>query len=209
MSPSDSGVATFSIDQGEPPSMESNNWRPAQDEPPSMDVSSSNWRSQLQPEARQRIVKKIMDTIRRHCPVVAPGEGMTELKKIAVRFEEKIYVAAVNQSDYLRKISLKMISLETKTLQNTPMNPQPGVNQNSTDAGVVSTSEEIAKLRKEIASLRAEMRTTFNQVKPPAFIAGGRFVLDYLEHVGVLTPEMVGDPVCKAFRGGTSSLPTC
>ncbi|PKU59179.1 Mediator of RNA polymerase II transcription subunit 15a [Dendrobium catenatum] len=37
-----------------------------------------------------------MDTLWRHLPVAAP-EGMTELKKIAVRFEEKIYAAAVNQ----------------------------------------------------------------------------------------------------------------
>ncbi|KAI0512382.1 hypothetical protein KFK09_013021 [Dendrobium nobile] len=114
--------------------MENNNWRPAQGETPSMEVPSSDWRSQLQPEARQRIVNKIMDTLRRHLPVAAP-EGMTELKKIAVRFEEKIYAAAVNQSDYLRKISIKMLSMETKTQQNAPMNPQPGVNQNSTETG--------------------------------------------------------------------------
>ncbi|KAL0919842.1 hypothetical protein M5K25_011966 [Dendrobium thyrsiflorum] len=122
--------------------MENNNWRPAQGETPSMEVPSSDWRSQLQPEARQRIVNKIMDTLRRHLPVAAP-EGMTELKKIAVRFEEKIYAAAVNQSDYLRKISLKMLSMETKTQQNTPMNSQPGVNQNSTDTGSIAIPPQV------------------------------------------------------------------
>lgn len=42
-------------------------------------------------------------------------EGLQELKKIAVRFEEKIYSAATSQSDYLRKISLKMLTMETKS----------------------------------------------------------------------------------------------
>ncbi|PKA57940.1 Mediator of RNA polymerase II transcription subunit 15a [Apostasia shenzhenica] len=116
--------------------MDSNNWRPAQGEPPTMETPSADWRSQLQPEARQRIVNKIMDTLRRHLPVPVP-EGMNELKKIAVRFEEKIYTAAVNQSDYLRKISLKMLSMETKTQQAAPINPQV-VSQNSADSGVTA-----------------------------------------------------------------------
>ncbi|KAG6394973.1 hypothetical protein SASPL_145564 [Salvia splendens] len=42
-------------------------------------------------------------------------EGPQELKKIAVRFEEKIYTAATSQSDYLRKISLKMLTMESKS----------------------------------------------------------------------------------------------
>ncbi|XP_028548751.1 mediator of RNA polymerase II transcription subunit 15a [Dendrobium catenatum] len=94
-----------------------------------------------------------MDALRRHSPVAAAPEGTTELKKSAVGFEEKIYAAAVNQSYYLRKISLKLLSMESKTEQNTPMNPLPGINKNSTDAGVVgkagnsrggATSEETA-----------------------------------------------------------------
>ncbi|KAK8967350.1 Mediator of RNA polymerase II transcription subunit 15a [Platanthera guangdongensis] len=113
--------------------MESSNWRSAQGEPSSMEAPSADWRSQLQPDARQRIVNKIMDTLKRHLPVVGP-EGIGELKKIALRFEEKIYSAAVNQSDYLRRISMKMLSMETKTQQNTSMSSQPGINQNSTDA---------------------------------------------------------------------------
>ncbi|XP_011044895.1 PREDICTED: mediator of RNA polymerase II transcription subunit 15a-like isoform X5 [Populus euphratica] len=58
-----------------------------------------------------------MDTLKRHLPF-SGQEGLQELKKIAVRFEEKIYTAATNQSDYLRKISLKMLTMETKS-QNT------------------------------------------------------------------------------------------
>ncbi|KAI6704999.1 hypothetical protein NL676_007961 [Syzygium grande] len=42
-----------------------------------------------------------------HLPV-SGLEGLQELKKIAVRFEEKTYNTATSQPDYLRKISLKI-----------------------------------------------------------------------------------------------------
>ncbi|KAM5582706.1 mediator of RNA polymerase II transcription subunit 15a [Rosa sericea] len=79
---------------------------------PAMDAG--DWRSQLQADSRQRIVNKLMDTLKRHLPF-SGQEGLHELKKIAVRFEEKIYTAATSQSDYLRKISLKMLTMETKS----------------------------------------------------------------------------------------------
>ncbi|KAH9317435.1 hypothetical protein KI387_019204, partial [Taxus chinensis] len=64
----------------------------------------------LSPWARQGIVNKILDTLKRHMPFTSP-EGMEELKKVALRFEEKVYTTAANQTEYLRKISLKMLSL--------------------------------------------------------------------------------------------------
>ncbi|KAL4365971.1 hypothetical protein AHAS_Ahas07G0159400 [Arachis hypogaea] len=70
------------------------------------------WRSQLRPDSRQRIVNKIMEKIGRHLPVSRP-EGSQELWKIARRLEEKIFAAASSQTDYLRKISLKMLTMET------------------------------------------------------------------------------------------------
>ncbi|CAB4281869.1 unnamed protein product [Prunus armeniaca] len=93
--------------------MDNNNWRPPQvGEPP---IDAGDWRSQLQPDSRQRIVNKITDTLkRRHLPF-SGQEGLQEIVKIAVRFEEKIYIAATSQSDYLRKISLKMLAMETKS----------------------------------------------------------------------------------------------
>ncbi|RYQ87472.1 hypothetical protein Ahy_B09g094989 isoform A [Arachis hypogaea] len=91
--------------------MDTNNWRPNQGAEPIMD--NNDWRSQLQPESRQRIVNKIMDTLKRHLPV-SGQEGLHELRKIAQRFEEKIFTAATSQPDYLRKISLKMLTMETK-----------------------------------------------------------------------------------------------
>ncbi|KAM1039566.1 hypothetical protein ACFX13_029591 [Malus domestica] len=91
--------------------MDLNNQRPAQGGEPSMEAR--DWRSQLQQDSRRRIVHKIMETLKRHLPFQGE-EGLRELERIAVRFEEKIYVAASSQSDYLRKISLKMLTMETK-----------------------------------------------------------------------------------------------
>ncbi|MCD7450032.1 hypothetical protein HAX54_003088 [Datura stramonium] len=103
--------------------MDGNNWRAAQAQggegsatagAAAGAMDSVDWRAQLLPDSRQRIVNKIMETLKRHLPV-SGQEGVQELKKIAVRFEEKIYSAATSQQDYLRKISLKMLTMETKS----------------------------------------------------------------------------------------------
>ncbi|KAK5830929.1 hypothetical protein PVK06_014724 [Gossypium arboreum] len=106
--------------------MDTNNWRPT---PPSGEpnMDSGDWRTTLQPDSRQRIVNKIMDTLKRHLPF-SGQEGLSELRKIAVRFEEKIFTAASSQTDYLRRISLKMLTMETKsqnTMPNTGNNSKP------------------------------------------------------------------------------------
>ncbi|XP_057976255.1 mediator of RNA polymerase II transcription subunit 15a-like isoform X2 [Malania oleifera] len=94
--------------------MDGNNWRPAaqtqasaaapaqaqahaQAEPPTT-MDAGDWRTQLRPDSRQRIVNKIMDTLKRHIPF-SGQEGLHELKKFAVRFEEKTYSAATNQNE--------------------------------------------------------------------------------------------------------------
>ncbi|XP_039165372.1 mediator of RNA polymerase II transcription subunit 15a-like [Eucalyptus grandis] len=108
--------------------MDNNDWRPT---PPAgvggggteAELDGGDWRAELPLESRDRVVKTIMETLKRHLPVSGP-EGLQELKKIAVRFEEKIYTAATSQSDYLRKISLKMLTMETKS-QNTIPNASP------------------------------------------------------------------------------------
>ncbi|XP_057976249.1 mediator of RNA polymerase II transcription subunit 15a-like isoform X2 [Malania oleifera] len=117
--------------------MDGNNWRPAaqtqasaaapaqaqaqaQAEPPTS-MDAGDWRTQLQPDSRQRIVNKIMDTLKRHLPF-SGQDGLHEVRKIAVRFEEKIYSAAIDQSDYLRKISLKMLMMESKSQNAIPTN---------------------------------------------------------------------------------------
>nr|XP_048323481.1 uncharacterized protein LOC107406114 isoform X12 [Ziziphus jujuba var. spinosa] len=116
---------------------DNNNWRPIQSGEPTMDTS--DWRSQLQPDSRQKIINKIMDTLKKNLPY-SGQEGLHELKKIAVRFEEKIYNAAISQSDYLRKISLKMLSMET-TCPNTMADSLPshtvGTSSKTPDPGNV------------------------------------------------------------------------
>ncbi|KAF8094510.1 hypothetical protein N665_0360s0017 [Sinapis alba] len=103
--------------------MDNNNWRP--DLPngdPSMDTG--DWRSQLPPDSRQKIVNKIMETLKKHLPL-SGTEGVNELRGIAARFEEKIFSGAVNQSDYLRKISMKMLTMETKSQNATGSSSAP------------------------------------------------------------------------------------
>ncbi|KAK7858280.1 mediator of rna polymerase ii transcription subunit 15a [Quercus suber] len=78
-----------------------------------------------------------METLKRHLPV-SGQEGLHELGKIAIRFEEKIYIAATSQTNYLRKLSLKMLAMETKS-QNPIGNALPsnsaGNSNKSPDAG--------------------------------------------------------------------------
>ncbi|URE25761.1 hypothetical protein MUK42_17948 [Musa troglodytarum] len=119
--------------------MEGNSWRPAQGESAAAsDSGSADWRTQLQPEARHRIVNKIMESLKRHLTISVP-EGLNELQKIAILFEEKMYTAASNQSDYLRRISLKLLSMENNSQHSASINPAMSnstvLNQNSAHQG--------------------------------------------------------------------------
>uniref|UniRef100_N1QRV1 Mediator complex subunit 15 KIX domain-containing protein n=1 Tax=Aegilops tauschii TaxID=37682 RepID=N1QRV1_AEGTA len=104
--------------------------------------TGEDWRAQLLPEARSRVVNKIMECLKKHLPVSVP-EGLNELQIIAVRFEDKIYTAATSQSDYLRKISLKMLSMETKT-QQAPGNAQVIPNQMNLGQGIIYSELSVA-----------------------------------------------------------------
>ncbi|CAA3010811.1 mediator of RNA polymerase II transcription subunit 15a isoform X1 [Olea europaea subsp. europaea] len=122
--------------------MDGNNWRansgqahvPGQvmggEAPVAPGMDAGDWRTQLPADSRQRIVNKIMETLKRHLPF-SGHEGLQELKKIAVRFEEKTYASATSQSDYLRKISLKMLTMGTKTQNPVPISLQSNVPSNS------------------------------------------------------------------------------
>ncbi|ERN10505.1 hypothetical protein AMTR_s00166p00015600 [Amborella trichopoda] len=71
-----------------------------------------------EPAARQgRAFKRPwvrLDTLKRHFPAGDPV-GLSVLTTVAALFEEKIFTSAENQADYLRKISLKMLTMETKS----------------------------------------------------------------------------------------------
>ncbi|XP_022860700.1 mediator of RNA polymerase II transcription subunit 15a-like isoform X2 [Olea europaea var. sylvestris] len=96
------------------------------------DADVADWRTGLDEDSRQRIVNKITETLKRHLPF-SGEEGLREIKKIAIRFEEKTFASAISQSDYLRKISLKMLSMET-----TPRNPT----DNSTQVNAVGNTSQ-------------------------------------------------------------------
>ncbi|PIN26578.1 hypothetical protein CDL12_00645 [Handroanthus impetiginosus] len=94
-------------------------------------MEGGDWRSQLHPESRQRIVNKILQTLKRHLPF-SGQEELQELEDKAVSFEEEIYTVATSQSDYLIKISLEMLTMETKS-----QNPRA----NSIQSNAASNSE--------------------------------------------------------------------
>lgn len=112
-------------------------------------MDSGDWRHRLQVDSRQRIVNKIMETLKRHLPFSGP-EGLQELEKIAVRFEEKIYTAATSQSDYLRKISLKMLTMETK-------NPMPNSLQSNFLTDGLNLPDPVASQNQLVADLQCKL----------------------------------------------------
>ncbi|WOL11985.1 mediator of RNA polymerase II transcription subunit 15a [Canna indica] len=109
--------------------MEGNGWRPSQGELVSTadEGGSADWRTEFPHESRQKIVDKITNTLKRHLSIPA-SDGSNELQQIAIQFENKIYTAAANQNDYLRKISMKMLSMESKSQQSAPINPSTSNN---------------------------------------------------------------------------------
>lgn len=62
-------------------------------------MDATDWKTLLQPESRTRIVTKMVEILKRHLPFTGP-EGLVELDKLAVRFEEKIFTAAAASQVY-------------------------------------------------------------------------------------------------------------
>ncbi|KAK4775189.1 hypothetical protein SAY86_010124 [Trapa natans] len=163
--------------------MENSNWRPPApgvgggggEAPPETD----DWRSNFSSESRQRIINKIMDTLKKHLPVSGP-DGFPELKKIAIRFEQKIFQAAANQQDYLRKITLKMLTMESKsqnpgvnTAANSSKPPDPGMQPQLQNQGtsipntvVGNQSQMRQQLQNNMAPSGVQGSATLNSTMP-------------------------------------------
>ncbi|KAK1653882.1 hypothetical protein QYE76_071687 [Lolium multiflorum] len=100
-------------------------WQPVQGSNPAAGVhpndaaaAGGHWAAQHDPEWRSRIVSRIVEILKKHLPAsVLDLDGLNHLQGVAERFEDKMYTAATSQSDYLRKISLKLLSMETKRQQ--------------------------------------------------------------------------------------------
>ncbi|KAI9110357.1 hypothetical protein K1719_018799 [Acacia pycnantha] len=114
------------------------NWTPTRGIESTMDTS--DWRTQLQPDSRERIINKIMDALQRHLPV-SGQDGLHELCKIAQRFEGKIYTAATSQSDYLQKISLKILAMDNKTQNTISQSNAGGPSDKPIDSGIPMQSQ--------------------------------------------------------------------
>lgn len=108
-------------------------------------MDANNWRTQLLPDARERIVNRIMSTLVKNFPS-SKQQALSEVKNIAVRFEEKIYNTATSQKDYLRRISVKMLSIHTVP-QNTAANVSPS---NSVDTDAISTDPASHSVHSEV-----------------------------------------------------------
>ncbi|KAJ0257100.1 Mediator complex subunit 15 [Hirschfeldia incana] len=75
-------------------------------------IDTLDWRTQLQSDARESIVNMITEALKKqHLPFSGP-EGVYEHRKIASRFEDKVFNTAANLNDYLRKISLEVLTIE-------------------------------------------------------------------------------------------------
>ncbi|KAL8108575.1 hypothetical protein AgCh_024882 [Apium graveolens] len=125
-----------------------------------------------------------MDTLKRHLPF-SGQEGLQELEKIAVRFEEKIYTAATSQSDYLRKISLKMLTMETK-------NPMPNAMQSNSSNNGQNPPDPGSQ----------NMQSQLNSQGPPLPVP----VQTNLSQSGQLLPQNIANNISSAGMQGSASL---
>ncbi|MCL7035287.1 hypothetical protein MKW94_029220 [Papaver nudicaule] len=133
--------------------MDNNNLMPA-----AKAMDATDWRSQLQPDARQRIIAKMMETLKKHLPSSGTPEGFIELNKIVARFEEKVFTAATSQTDYLRKIALKMLIIETKGVAKTlPLSTGGGGGQNPQDRESMHQQAPVLHLEQQLNALSLHM----------------------------------------------------
>ncbi|EPS63045.1 hypothetical protein M569_11742, partial [Genlisea aurea] len=124
-------------------------------------IEGGDWRTQLQPDSRQRIVNKILETLKRHLPF-SGAEGLQELKKIALKFEEKIFTAASSQQDYLRKISMKMLTMEAKSQNPITNSMQPSGGSNLQDHASQSIQSQ---MQNQVQQLPIPMVSNQSQVR--------------------------------------------
>ncbi|XP_047079030.1 mediator of RNA polymerase II transcription subunit 15a-like [Lolium rigidum] len=141
-------------------------WRPMQGSDP---AAGGDWRAQLQPEERSRAVHKMMETLQKCLPVSVP-ERLNEFLEIAVQFEENIYTAATNHSDYLRKISRKLLTMapvnaQVISNQNNPVQAYADSTAQTGHAGGGNWQEEIYQMIKRLkGQYFVELNELFNKV---------------------------------------------
>ncbi|KAL6639977.1 hypothetical protein ACP70R_022287 [Stipagrostis hirtigluma subsp. patula] len=78
------------------------------------DGGDGGWRAQLAVEARQRIVARISENMKKSVQADLT-DGLIDLQRVAARLESRAYFVARNLSEYLRRISLRMLSFESES----------------------------------------------------------------------------------------------
>nr|VDD38805.1 unnamed protein product [Brassica oleracea] len=92
--------------------MEGNsNWKPNQPGGDSLASNNANdWRSQLPPDMRKKVILAIVEKVKIYCPTRHPND----IKNTAFSFEGKIYAAATDKDDYMRTIKGNIMNFDRK-----------------------------------------------------------------------------------------------
>ncbi|KAL3740256.1 hypothetical protein ACJRO7_021523 [Eucalyptus globulus] len=143
-------------------------------------LDRGDWRAQQPPQARERIVNKILETLLRHHPV-SNREGLQKLNKFALRIEGNVYIAATSQPEYLRKIALKMLTIETKSQSTRPcaLPSNPAGNSCKDSAG----KGKILKTPPSMASINNGLRHQKRARLPPSNQNETQNPVDYISQL--------------------------
>ncbi|KAG2266828.1 hypothetical protein Bca4012_075691 [Brassica carinata] len=151
-------------------------------------INSVDWRIQLPPDSRQKNINKLMETLKKHVPY-SWQEGIEELGRIAISFEELIFNTALNQVDYFCKISLKMQTMEEDdcflillhSRVSHAMKPMPWLNS------------EFAKLTHVLASEAAQIvvEPILGSIISPCSVVGAIRVKNFNEGADVTEPALL------------------
>ncbi|XP_047340882.1 mediator of RNA polymerase II transcription subunit 15a-like isoform X2 [Impatiens glandulifera] len=138
-------------------------------------ADSGDWKSQLLPESREKIALKIMDNLKKCIPHNDGPEGLHELKKLATKFEEKIFFAATNQTDYLRQISLKMLAMESHklTANSMPTDSVVRSSQNPQDSGSNSMQAQVVNQGQQMPMQTGNTQVQERQQIQNSVVPGG------------------------------------
>ncbi|XP_037491779.1 mediator of RNA polymerase II transcription subunit 15a [Jatropha curcas] len=155
--------------------MDANNWRPTgQGAEPTMDAG--DWRAQLQPDSRQRIVNKMWNgDIKEDIIPFSSPEWIGRTQNWQLRFlKEKDFNCCCkpgmplnDEPDYLRKISLKMLTMESKSENPMPNSLPPNASGNSNRAPDPGDAKkaELEELTRETMELNLEPEELYKDVE--------------------------------------------
>ncbi|XP_026443475.1 uncharacterized RING finger protein P4H10.07-like [Papaver somniferum] len=150
-----------------------------------MDVVD-DWRSHLSASSRERILGKILETLKR----VAPHrpEEFHAVESIARRFEGNVYNSATSQSDYLRRISLKMLTASSRSFR---------VNSSNTTTATTTTAASASTSATTIATAATATNTTTTDSNESRVTRSGRLPLLFF-----VPGQFTETPTCKKRKAG-------